>query len=212
MIKSSLTAVCSEMSYSHVAICYTPCHSAIIGKISAKKEKRWSDNMPAWDVSLFSLSLSPSSLSLYLDPGDEQGKVCCRKKHLLETHLKKHWMLSSVGYTQQEKHFISFFFQVVTIGALYRQKGVVCKLQTVFTMCMQIQLTRWLNNPTVLCENIWHEMYIDLYRPGGLLRHMLLFKCQWRFTSKQKSVFLLWTRSHHRRHLQHNTWKFSYKC
>lgn len=51
-------------------------------------------------------------------------------------------MLSSVGYTQQEKHFISFFFQVVTIGALYRQKGVVCKLQTVFTMCMQIQLTR----------------------------------------------------------------------
>lgn len=47
------------------------------------------------------VSLSRShSLSLYLDPGDEQGKGLQWENRLLETHLKKHGTLSVVGYTQ----------------------------------------------------------------------------------------------------------------
>lgn len=168
--------------------------------------------MPAWDVSLFSLSLSPSSLSLYLDPGDEQGKVCCRKKAFARNTLEK-TLNAQLGWIYSAREaFHLLFSSCYHRGPLSSKRRCVQIANRFFTMCMQIQLTRWFNNPTVLCENIWHEMHIDLYRPGGLSRHMLLFKHQCHFTSKQKYVFLLWTRSHHRRHLQPNTWQFSYKC
>lgn len=73
-----------------LVICHTACHSAIVGKFSTRKKRRRSDNMPAWDVFLSdSHSLSPPSLALYLDPGDEQENVCSTEKPLARNIIEK---------------------------------------------------------------------------------------------------------------------------
>lgn len=165
--------------------------------------------MPAWDVSLFSLSLSPSSLTLYLDPGDEQGKVCSRKKAVARNTLEKKTLNAQLSWihSTREPFYLLLFSRCYHRGPLSsKRRSVQIANRFLPCACKSNQLADSTIQQSYV-KNIFHKKW-----HGGLLRDMRLLRCQYRFTSKQKSAFLSWTRSHHRRHLQHDIWKFSYKC
>lgn len=181
MIKSSLTAVGSESSINTLAICYTTCHSAVIGKISTKK--RWSDNMPAWDVSLSrSHSLLPFSTSLYLDPGDEQEKVCS----ICEKHTWKNTELWAWLDILNKSSFLCPFYVsiLVTIGALYHQRALSANCKQL--PCVPCMYCSSGENPTscLIQQRLCQIKYIawivhESYRPAGFFWDMLYFivKC-----------------------------------
>lgn len=124
MIRSSLTAVCSETRANTLTICYTTRHSAIIGKFSTRRKKK--GDLTACQHEMFHFLTHAFIflyLHLYLDPGDEQEKVYRRKSTCSKYN-------SGNMEQEQQKKSIScpiFLRSRCRVRALYSQRGRVCK-------------------------------------------------------------------------------------